>query len=136
MKFQRKASDNRVFYDNLIRVLFVELNLGGTELNPDLILPTYHAMADPAVLRELGERQPHWCTIAHIIGQRGIDFFDQLLRNAPADLKGCRDLTKIRGYLKSATDFTDCQLTAANALTGFDKKNGTEYVTIGESRVR
>lgn len=120
MKFQRKAADNRVFYDRLIQNLFVELNLGSAELNPTLILPTYHATNDPLVTDELGERQPHWCTIKHIIGQRGVDFFNRLLRDAPADIKGCRSLTKIRRYIKDNTDFSDCQLSAANALSGFD----------------
>ena len=37
MKWGKKAADNRPFYDALIQVLFVEINIGSKAINPGLL---------------------------------------------------------------------------------------------------
>lgn len=116
MNWEKRAADNRIFFDSLIRLLFVEINLGSKEINPYLILPSYHSQNDPFVEKELGEKQSHYCTIVHLIKQKGVDFFNNLLSNAPKELIGCRSIPKINRYIKDNTDFSYCQLSAANAI--------------------
>lgn len=116
MKWKKKAADDRPFYDALIQVLFVEINIGSKAINPGLLLPTYHAKDDPNVERELGNKEPHQCSIEHMIGKRGVDYFNNLLKKAPPELIGCNSIVKINRYIKSNTDFTDCQLSAGNSI--------------------
>ena len=103
-----KSRSNREFFDWLIRVLAVELNVGGKELSANLIIPSYSAKilyCDPD-----GKA---WCfaKVSDYLSKKTINELNNMLKSAALKNEG---LFKIRDYLLENTDLTDCHLTALN----------------------
>ena len=112
-----------MFFDHLIRELAVCLNVGDTALNREQLVPTYvkHSQA-----RELVEDENYiqitrdtgclYQPLGQILPSKLLDQIDEMLRQAPHNLKGSHSRKLITDYLSSCTDLTDCHYSAMNLM--------------------
>lgn len=126
IKLADKSRKNRILYDFLVLELVVETNLGTRHLDRDLLVPSYlnHQHAGKA------QENEYYCKITRDDGcifvpqgqafpKQLLDQLDDLLRQAPPELKGCRSRKMITDYIRHHTDLTDCHFTALNQMGGF-----------------
>lgn len=123
IKLANRSRTNRMFFDHLIRELAVCLNVGDTALNREQLVPTYvnHAQA-----RELVEDENYiqitrdtgclYQPLAQILPCKLLDQIDEMLQQAPHNLKGSNSRKLITDYLSSCTDLTDCHYSAMNLM--------------------
>ena len=119
LKLANRSRRNRRFYDSLIRELYFLLEHGITELNRDLILPSYNGPHGVITDECIQNPEDAWDfdTPRTMMPETMLDAIDQMLRDAPSLLKGCGNRKIITDYLNSRTDFNSCHFTALNACT-------------------
>lgn len=112
-----------MFFDHLIRELAICLNVGDTALNREELMPTYvnHARA-----RELADDYNYiqitrdtgclYLPLAQILPNKLLDQIDEMLRQAPCNLKRSHSRELITAYLSTCTDLTDCHYSAMNLM--------------------
>lgn len=106
--------------------MVVEINLGTKKLDRELLIPSYvnHMHAG-----NLGNDE-YYCQLSRDTGcwfvpqgqalpKQLLDQLDDLLRQAPSELKGCCSRKIITDYIRHHTDLTDCHFTALNQMGGF-----------------
>lgn len=104
IRLARKSRDNRRFFDALIRLLAVELALGGRSVDPRLVLPSWR------YFEVYGEVGP-FAEIGMVLQAKTVAGLNSMLRDeGPAGT-----LADVREILTRRTDCTDCHLTALNA---------------------
>lgn len=112
IRLQQKSRGNRRFFDALVRLLAVELALGGREVSPRLILPSWR------YFKVCGELGP-WAEVGMELPAKTVAALTAMLREeGPA-----RTVADAREILLRRTDLTDCHLAALNEppLTVFRK---------------
>ena len=112
-----------MFFDHLIRELAICLNVGDTALNREQLVPTYvnHAQAGELVEDEnyIQITRDTGCIykpLALILPSKLLDQIDEMLMQAPHNLKGSHSRKLITDYLSSCTDLTECHYSAMNLM--------------------
>ena len=131
IKLANRSRKNRVFFDQLIRMLAVELHLGSDELNRFHLMPVYvchsHARETAHSEHYIQLNRDSGCLyqpLCEVLPAALIDQLEALLTDAPANLKGSKSKTLIGDYLKQHTDLTDCHLSALNEMRLFTDPAG------------
>ena len=118
IKLANRSRSNRNFYDSLIRVIAVEINIGSTSLNRDMELWSYRPVYDMTA-EDFGSNveKRGWDTPRQMLPAKTLDAIDAMLVEAAQQgLEGCCDKPRIMAFIKEHTDLTDCHLTALNEL--------------------
>ena len=123
IRLANRSRKNRIFFDHLIRELAICLNVGDTSLDREVLVPTYvnHSMAGKVRNNE------YYCQITRddgilflplydILPSDLLDRLDEMLANAPANLKRCGSRKLITDYLSQCTDLTQCHYSALNQM--------------------
>ena len=118
-----RSRKNRIFFDHLIRELAICLNVGDTSLDREVLVPTYvnHLHAG-MVAKDEYYIQPNRDTgclflpLGDVLPSSLLDRLDEMLANAPANLKRCGSRKLITDYLSQCTDLTQCHYSAMNQM--------------------
>lgn len=110
-----------MFFDELIRLIAVEINIGSTCLNRDLMLPSYRGintrLSDEGNIPISKTEAMGFNTPRELLTPKTLDQIDGLLAEAcHKQLEGLCSILSIMDFLKEHTDLTDCHLTAINNL--------------------
>lgn len=133
IKLSNRSRKNREFYDALLRTLAVEINIGSTRLNRDLMLPSFRPIHDTTA-EHIGSHveKRGWDTPADMLPASTLDAIDNMLADAASqNMKDCCDKIRISQYLINQTDLTTCHLCALNELhlTTYHKKYQNTQIT-------
>jgi len=119
-----KSRKNRVFFDNLIREIVICLNCGDTVINRELELPVYAchkyartANGDDKYFQITRDSGMFFKPLGEVLSEKYLDSIDQMLREAPSELKLCGKRALITSYISEVTDLTDCHFSALNQMT-------------------
>lgn len=118
IKLANRSRKNRSFFDSLIRVLAVEINIGSDSLNRDLMLASYRPPQDMSA-ENIGSRveKRGWDTPRDMLPKATLDAIDDMLAEARRQgLEGCCDKVRIAQFIIGHTDLTDCHTTALNEM--------------------
>lgn len=113
-----------MFFDSLIRCLAVEINIGSTELNRDLELPSYRSVYSEGESLGSHVEKRGWNTPREMLSSKILDAIDDMLKEARRQgLECCCDKIKISQFLWEHTDLNSCHTVALNEmhLTTFHK---------------
>ena len=131
IKLANRSRKDRIFFDQLIRMLAVELHLGSDELNRFHLMPVYvchsHARETAHSEHYTQLNRNSGCSykpLCEVLPAALIDQLEALLADAPANLKGSNSRKLIADYLKQRTDLTDCHLSALNEMRLFTDPAG------------
>lgn len=123
IKLANRSRKNRIFFDHLIRELAICLNEGDTSINRGQMAPTYvnHSMAGTVTDDEnyIQLNRDTGCLfqqIEKILPVSILDALDDMLWQAPPELKGSCSRKLITKYLTQCTDLTDCHYSALNMM--------------------
>lgn len=123
IRLANRSRKNRIFFDHLIRELAICLNLGDTSLNREELVPTYcnHSQAGKVAFDEnyIQLNRDTGCLflpLVNVLPGSVLDTLDEMLLQAPPELKGCRSRKLITEYLSQHTDLTDCHYSALNQM--------------------
>lgn len=110
-----------MFFDELIRSIAVEINIGSACINRDLILPSYRGINTRLQCEEnisISKTEAMgFNSICEILPQKMLDQIDVMLAEAcRKKLEGTCSIMVIRDFLKEHTDLNDCHLTSLNEL--------------------
>lgn len=126
IKLANRSRKNRVLFDFLVLELVVEINLGTTSLDRDLLIPTYVNHEHAGNLSEADNyvqlNRDTGCQFVpqgEALPSNLLADLDKMLRKAPPELKGCRSRKMITDYIRQHTDLTDCHFTALNQMASF-----------------
>ena len=118
IKLANRSRHNRNFYDNLIRTIAVEINIGSPSLNRDVELWSYRSVHDMEA-EDFGSHveKRGWDTPRKMLPEKTLDAIDAMLAVAVQQgFEGCCDKPRIMAFIKEYTDLTDCHLTALNEM--------------------
>lgn len=117
IKIANKCRSNRMFFDNLIKEIAICINVGDTEINRELELPSYRgikgrsgdSLCFGSKVSAIGFDTP-----SDMLSGKCLDAIDRMLRDAKQ--KGINTKQQIAELIKEHTDLTDCHLCALNGM--------------------
>lgn len=108
IKLQNTSRRNREFMDSFLRYLAVEMNIGSTEINGDLLLNSYTPKF------EFDGKLYNWASINQILSKRAIKGINDMLCLAKTENIRNGGIYRFREFIMDNTDLNDCHLTALN----------------------
>lgn len=118
-----RSRKNRIFFDHLVRELAISLNMGDDSLNRGQLVPTYvsHEYAGKASDKgnyvQLNSKSGClYVPLGDVLPASLLNAIDNMLMQAPPELKGCGSRKQITDYLSQCTDLTDCHYSAMNEM--------------------